>query len=327
MVREFKGKSLIALPESYVVIDTETTGLDYDFCNIIEISGIKVIDGKIVDSFSSLVQPPPVFITDAETDNVIPEYIDEYISALTGITNEELQNAPKIDSVYPNFVDFIGSSILIGHNVNFDINFLYDAGLRLGHHLSNDFIDTMRIARKLYPDLKHHRLRDIVEYLNIDAHGAHRALVDCETTNSCYALMRHTILENMTESAFAATFKPHYKGDGHSSRIDVASIVSQNSEFDETHPLYGKTVVFTGTLSSMLRKDAMQHVANVGGINSNSVTKSTNFLVIGSEEFASSVKDGKTTKMKKAEALQLKGNDIQIISEKAFFDMLDSEDA
>ena len=68
----------------------------------------------------------------------------------------------------------------------------------------------------------------------------------------------------------------------------------------------------------------MQLVANVGGENGNSVTKKTNYLVIGSEEFASSVKDGKTTKMKKAEDLRLKGNEITIISEAAFFDLLET---
>ena len=57
MLREFKGKSLIALPDTFVVIDTETTGLDYEFCDIIEISAIKVVAGEVVDSFSSLVQP------------------------------------------------------------------------------------------------------------------------------------------------------------------------------------------------------------------------------------------------------------------------------
>lgn len=320
MLREFKGKSLIALPDTYVVIDTETTGLDYEFCDIIEISAIKVVAGEVVDSFSSLVQPPPSFTENPETGVEECTYVDEYITALTGITNASLENAPKIDSVFPAFANFIGNNILIGHNVNFDINFLYDAGARLGYQFSNSFIDTMRIARKIYPDLKHHRLCDIASHLNIIVTNAHRALADCETTNECYTIMRRSFLDSMSEDAFKALYKPHHRNNG--SKIDIASIVSENTVFDETNPLYGKTVVFTGALHSMLRKDTMQCVVNVGGINANSVTKSTNFLVIGSEEFASSVKDGKTTKMKKAESLRLKGNDIQIISEDAFFDML-----
>ena len=57
-MREFKGKSIIALPSDYVVIDTETTGLDYDYCNLIEVSALKFKDGKYVDNFTSLIQPP-----------------------------------------------------------------------------------------------------------------------------------------------------------------------------------------------------------------------------------------------------------------------------
>lgn len=73
----------------------------------------------------------------------------------------------------------------------------------------------------------------------------------------------------------------------------------------------------------MTRKDAMQIVVNLGGNIANSITKKTNFLVIGSEEFASTVKDGKTNKMKKAEEYILKGTDISIVSENTFFDLIE----
>jgi len=123
MPRGIQGNRLIAPPDTYVVIDTETTGLDYEFCDIIEISAIKVVAGEVVDSFSSLVQPPPSFTENPETGVEECTYVDEYITALTGITNASLENAPKIDSVFPAFANFIGNNILIGHNVNFDIIF------------------------------------------------------------------------------------------------------------------------------------------------------------------------------------------------------------
>ena len=104
--------------------------------------------------------------------------------------------------------------------------------------------------------------------------------------------------------------------------LNAEGITATVDEIDDTNPIYGKTVVFTGALSSMGRKEALQIVANLGGIPADSITAKTNYLVIGAADFVKSVKDGKTTKMKKAEALRLKGADIATISETAFFDLI-----
>lgn len=316
MEREGKGSSLIGLPLDYTVIDVETTGIDYTYCEIIEISAIKVCNGLVVDRFTSLIQPHPYF----EEENTKHVYVDSFITALTGITNEMLESAPKPATVLPQLLSFVGDSILMAHNANFDINFLYDACNRLGMKFTNNFIDTLRIFRKALPNLSHHRLPDICNELGISVDCHHRAEADCLTTNMCYLEIRNRILANQSEEQFVSSFKK----DRHSVKLNANDIVPQTNDFDDTHPLYGKIVVFTGALSCMTRRAAMQLVANVGGENGNSVTKKTNYLVIGSEEFASSVKDGKTTKMKKAEDLRLKGNDITIISESAFFDLLET---
>lgn len=310
-MRENKGQSLIALPYDFTVIDTETTGMDYELCNIIEISALKVRNGIVIERFSSLVQPPPTIDLDGSIS-----FVDSFITDLTGITNEMLLSAPVAKDVLPQFLTFIGQDILIGHNVSFDINFLYDACL--GHNLpfSNNFIDTLRISRKLCPELEHHRLSDIAKAFKIPQPQSHRALADCETALRCYHALREKALEQYTESEFISLFKKRHH------RIDLSNIHCQSEEIDEANPIYGKSVVFTGTLSAMTRKEAMQVVVNLGGIIADSVTQKTNFLVIGSEEFASSVKNGKTNKMKKAESLMLKGCDISVISEATFWDML-----
>lgn len=93
MERIGKGRSLIALPNDYIVVDTETTGLDFEFCEIIEISAIKVQNGLIVDKFSSLVQPSPYLKISSDGREIV-SYVDSYITALTGITNEMLSSAP-----------------------------------------------------------------------------------------------------------------------------------------------------------------------------------------------------------------------------------------
>lgn len=304
-MRENKGCSIIDLPAEYVVIDTETTGLDFELCDIIEVSALRYADGHCVGSYTSLINPGyPV---------------DSFITDLTGITNEMLGTAPDPSEVIPALRDFIGSSVLIGHNVSFDVNFLYDAFERYcGDGLRNDHIDTLRIARKVFPELSHHRLSDIAAACKVSHPEAHRAEADCIVTAQCYESMKSLILTDRTLEDFQRLFvsKKRRYLDG------LASITANTDDIDDTNPIYEKTVVFTGALSSMGRKDALQIVANLGGIPADSVSAKTNYLVIGSSDFAKSVKDGKTSKMKKAEALRLKGADISIISETAFFDLI-----
>lgn len=319
-MREHKGKSLIALPSSYVVIDTETTGLDYDFCNLIEISAMKFQDDICVDKFSTLIQPPLRqcyrLLPDDDTMEIQSFYVDAFISDLTGITNEMLEKAPTPKQVIPQFIEFIGDSILVGHNVNFDINFLYDAALETCNvPLVNDFIDTLRISRKVFPELSHHRLSDIAEACEVPFEVMHRADCDCCATSECFKKMKAIVLANTTEADFAESFAYSY-----SRRL--SSISATETDIDVTNPIYGKVVVFTGTLSSMSRAEAFQLVTNLGAVPQNSVNAKTNYLVIGSAEFVKSVKDGKTTKMKKAESLVKKNVEISVISEATFFDMI-----
>ena len=85
------------------------------------------------------------------------------------------------------FSNFIENDIIIGHNVNFDINFLYDSmEENLGEALTNDYIDTLRLSRKIHPTLAHHRLDDLIEYFNLNTRSLHRALNDCILTNEVY---------------------------------------------------------------------------------------------------------------------------------------------
>lgn len=297
--------SIIALPDSYVVVDLETTGLDYKWDKIIEIAAVRFRDGKEVEHYEQLVA----------IDHPLPSFI----TTLTGITDEMLLGCPRIDQAIKDFSDFLGSDIIIGHNVNFDIRFLTAAyQTHLGQDLTNPCIDTMRISRKILPELQHHRLMDLAAYYKITYAGAHRGRVDCDITNACYRYMRETILSQETEAEFQARFIYRHS----SSKIDVKSIHAETTDFDPEHPLYQKTIVFTGALSQMTRAEAMQIVVNHGGICGNSVTKNTNFLVIGTSDFISVTEGKKTSKMLKVEQLRAKGYDIATISEDTFFDFI-----
>jgi len=180
MERKFKGQSLFAFPSDYTVVDIETNGLISGTCEIIEVSVLKVRNEMIQDRFSSLIKPI--------------EPIGWFITRLTGITDEMVENAPDTNEVLQNFYDFIGKDILIGHNVNFDVDFLYDNLWRHnGLILDNAFVDTLRLARRALPFLSDHKQMTIAEYYGIATDGAHRALRDCEICNACYLNLKREL--------------------------------------------------------------------------------------------------------------------------------------
>lgn len=321
---DFKGKSLIEFPDNYVVVDLETTGLELEFDNIIEISALKVMGGQIVDKFSTLVQPPkPLkYIPELRTFQEQDYFVTEFISELTGITNEMLENAPKIKDVLPSFKDFVGESVLVGHNiVAFDANFLCDAFQKLGVEFCNDYIDTRRIALWLLKELKHLRLSDIATHFGIEYTDAHRAENDCIITNNCFKMLKAEAEKQYSSvEAFMDYLKEKRKKIGIRSK-DIKVTVD---EIDIENPIYGKHFVFTGALSKMERKEAMQIVKNLGGENDDNITKKTNFLVIGNLDFAKTIEKGKSSKMLKAEKYKAAGQDIEVISENTFYMLIES---
>lgn len=303
--RTLKGKSTIDLLSDYIVFDIETTGLDTSYDEVIEIGAIKVKNNKTVSKFNSLVKPK--------------NEIDEYITELTGITNEMVKDAPAIEEVLPDFMDYIGNDILIGHNVNFDINFIYDNLYRNKLDvLTNDFIDTMRISRKLLPELLHHRLIDLAKYFKIDSTNNHRSLKDCEITMNVYENLKEIALQKYDNvDEFKNAFKKHKK-----EGLRAKDIVSTNTDFDVDNLFYDKYVAITGTLEKMQRKEAMQIIVDLGGHCEDNVTKKTNYLILGNNDYNPILRGKKSSKLIKAETLKLEGKDIEIISENVFYDII-----
>ena len=175
--RPCKGQSLLRALDDYVAVDIETTGLSPRYSAIIEVGAVRVRRGRPQDEVSLLINPgydlPPA------------------ITELTGITDDMLWTAPPLADVLPYFLDFIGGDVILGHNVNFDVNFLYDKALSIGlGPLSNDFVDTMRLSRRLFPAFRHHRLCDLCQRFGIVPDTAHRALADCYTAAACYEIMK-----------------------------------------------------------------------------------------------------------------------------------------
>ena len=308
--RKYKGSSLISFPDKFTIIDIETTGLSPEYDQIIELSALKISNAEIIDSFSTLVKPEPY---DDGT------YVDDFITDLTGITNEMLSDAPDIVPALQKYLFFLGDDILLGHNVSFDINFLYDySEMLFSRPLSNNFVDTMRISRRLHPDFHNHKLATHSYAYGIDYTDAPRSLSDCHITLKCYdALRNDALMKYGTFESFINSCKTSYK------KLRSADITASTENIDTENPLYGNVFVFTGILEKMSRNEAMQIVVDHGGINADSVTRKTNYLILGNNDYCPLIKDGKSNKQKKAESLKSKGQNIEIIPENVFYDMLE----
>lgn len=153
---------------TYSFLDIETTGLSYRTDQIIEVGVIKVKDGKEIDRYSTFVNP----------ERPIPKQITD----ITNINDDMVKDAPTIKKVMREFKDFIGDTVLVAHNADFDIGFLrnkvYEA---LGESLDNTYLDTLRLARLTIPEIKRYALGRIATFFNIKVDVAHRAVDDVET--------------------------------------------------------------------------------------------------------------------------------------------------
>ena len=165
------------------IVDIETTGLSRYKHKITEIAGVKVREGKIVEEFSTLVNPQ------------CP--IPKFITRLTGITNELVSDAPKIKDAMQSFLDFLGEDTLVAHNAAFDHGFLtHKAMEHLGHEMSPSRICTRKLATRLLPDLPGKKLSDLCEHFNITNSQAHRALADVHATHHAFQHMCDMLEKN-----------------------------------------------------------------------------------------------------------------------------------
>ena len=161
--------------EEFVVFDIETTGLNSHTNEIIEIGAVKIKAGRIVDRYSQLINP----------GRPIPYHITE----ITSITDEQVANEPKIDEVIGKFVDFIGDAVLVAHNAPFDMGFIKrDIKKYLNIDYQCSVIDTLQMARDLFPDLKKYGLGDLNKTLGLALEKHHRAVDDSQATANMFII-------------------------------------------------------------------------------------------------------------------------------------------
>ncbi len=175
---------------SYTALDLETTGLQPKQDRIIEIGAIKIIEGQEAGSFHSFLYPG--------------RKLSDHITSLTGITDDMLKDAPEPETVIPRLLDFIGEDVLLGHRVLFDYSFVKRAAVNLGYSFEKNGIDTLKLSRKLLPELESRRLGSLCRYFGIPE-GGHRALEDARAASCLYQKLTERFLDPLEN---AGDFQP-----------------------------------------------------------------------------------------------------------------------
>lgn len=165
-----------------IILDLETTGLSPQRHRITEIAAVKVKGDQIIDEFQTLVNPE------------VP--IPKFITKLTGISNEMVEDKPVIEDILPSLKEFLGETVIVGHNISFDHRFLQENFWRHNNFLlTNDTLCTMKLARRLNSNLPSKRLGSICEHYGLINETAHRAMSDVIATHEVLNCMLNTLKE------------------------------------------------------------------------------------------------------------------------------------
>ena len=173
VVENAKGQSL--KDTTYCVLDLETTGFSATTEKITEVGIMKLKNGEVIDEFSCFVNPE--------------KHIPERVTEVTNITDEMVKDAETIDKVFPKILDFLGDSVIVAHNAGFDVGFLKQNAKNLGYEFDYTYLDTLSLAKDLFPEYKKYKLGKIAENLGIKVEVAHRALDDVDTTVKVFKVM------------------------------------------------------------------------------------------------------------------------------------------
>ena len=167
-----------------IVLDTETTGLDYTKEKMVEFAGVRLENGKVKDTFQTLINPE--------------QHIRKSSIAIHGITPDMVEDAPTENDVMPEILEFIGDYPIVAHNAIFDYTFLNEASLRVtGKALENPRIDTQTMFKEIAPDLESHGLEALTHRFNVDLTNHHRAMADAMGLALAYPKLKKLYLQRL----------------------------------------------------------------------------------------------------------------------------------
>lgn len=298
----------------FITIDFETaTSERYSPC---EIGLTFVKDNKIVDSKSWLIKPYSY------------PYFDPFNIMIHGITPEDVENEPEFPEIWNTIKPLIENQFLIAHNAGFDFSVLR---WTLDHY-ELDFPDLQYacsyiLSKKVWTGLPAYDLKTLcqINKIKLNHHRAEADSIACaELTIKALEQTDTNSIDDFPEKLkttvgqlYKGGYKPSNTKREHKAR-DLTKIVGDPKKHNPESIFYGRSVVFTGTLSSMIRSEAQQIIADIGGINGNSVNKNTDFLVVGHQDYRIVGEDGMSSKQEKAVKLIEKGSTLEIISEDDF---------
>lgn len=306
----------------FVAIDFETANQNRS--SVCSVGLVKVSGGTKVDEYYSLINPE--------------DYFHPFNIQIHGISEDMVRDAPTYPKLRDTIIEFMEGLPVVAHNAPFDTGVIRDVNQKYGlDNFEMNYFCSYALSKSLL-SLDSYKLNSVAKEFQFEFKH-HDALDDAK---ACAVIVTGLSNKFMTPTVNELIQKAGYKNFGY---IGVngwrgfrktaakrypqsdADIMKQlyyppKDELDSNHDLYDKNVVFTGTLLSMTRKDAMQHLVNVGGIPQKSITKDTNFLVLGGQEISKLNSKSKSSKWKKAEELANKGQNIQIIGESDFLRMV-----
>lgn len=314
---------------SFIAIDYETANSSYE--SACSIGATVVIDGEITSNLYSLIKPPKDFFS-----------FDSFNVSIHGITEKDVENAPSFDVVWNDIERLLESKDLplACHYAGFDIR-VTESLLR---YFKRDFqeirfYDTCTVSRNIWPELLNFKLNTISSHLGIDLehHNAASDALSCamialkhieilslsslsEIARSFgydLGILSSTGIKNMSGFRRYGNYARYSKESGSNSSRNVLPNQDVNAESD----FFGKNLVFTGTLVSMGRKEAIQRAVNNGASVLSAVSKKTNFLVVGISDFIDFEKGKMTNKLRDAELFKQRGYEISIIDEEEFLKM------
>jgi DNA polymerase-3 subunit epsilon len=299
----------------WVAIDFETAN---ETRNSACALGVALVEnGKIADRRSWLIRPP---VLDFNPYNVM----------IHGITEADVASAPNFAAIWPDVQRFMRGHPLVAHNASFDMSVLRHCLDHYSIQYPNvQMFCTRLLAKRVWPDLASYSLSFIANKCGITFrhHDAEEDAAACAGVSlRCCDAIRATdllavagTLGVLPGSLSPGEYEPcRVKPDSHSAK----RFAPQTDAFDVDSHLFGTTVAFTGTLRSMVRNEAMQHVVNAGGQCATSVNRAVNILVVGDQDFSRFTDGQSSTKLRKAQQLRAVGADIEIISEHDFVGML-----
>lgn len=259
-----------------------------------------------------------------------------------GIVEEDVKNEPQLNDLWSEVKPYLENNLVIAHNASFDMSVLRNTLDCYGISYPNfDYSCTVVMAKNYYEELENHKLNTIAKHLGIefkhhhageDAAAAAKILINiCDELN----IQNVDDLSDKLNLRIGRMYEGGYVSAGlnkgksktkRRSKKNAESIILKdiklNNDFNQKHPFFDKTIVFTGPLGSLSRIEAMQKVINVGGTAGSSVTRKTNYLVTGICNIEKLPFDKKSNKLRKAETLIKSGQDIKIISEEDFLKII-----